>query len=74
MIFQVETGPSLASQFRSRPEYEPEPQSVIHIPTGFGKFVSPWKVLSGLISDEALTEGARGREGGRAPIHGEVGC
>ncbi|KIW81275.1 hypothetical protein Z517_04300 [Fonsecaea pedrosoi CBS 271.37] len=35
---RVETGPSLDQQFRARLEEEKEPQSVIHIPTGFGKF------------------------------------
>ncbi|KIW88107.1 uncharacterized protein Z519_11217 [Cladophialophora bantiana CBS 173.52] len=35
---RVETGPTLDEQFRARLEEEKEPQSVIHIPTGFGKF------------------------------------
>ncbi|EXJ61979.1 hypothetical protein A1O7_02411 [Cladophialophora yegresii CBS 114405] len=35
---RVETGPALDEQFRTRLEEEKEPQSVIHIPTGFGKF------------------------------------
>ncbi|KIY02406.1 uncharacterized protein Z520_02544 [Fonsecaea multimorphosa CBS 102226] len=37
---RVETGPTLDEQFRARLEEEKEPQSVIHIPTGFGKFPS----------------------------------
>ncbi|KIW35006.1 uncharacterized protein PV07_01733 [Cladophialophora immunda] len=35
---RVDTGPSLDEHFRARLEEEKEPQSVIHIPTGFGKF------------------------------------
>ncbi|OAP64484.1 hypothetical protein AYL99_00456 [Fonsecaea erecta] len=35
---RVDTGPTLDEQFRARLEEEKEPQSVIHIPTGFGKF------------------------------------
>ncbi|KAL6253176.1 hypothetical protein RBB50_000898 [Rhinocladiella similis] len=35
---RVETGPTLEQQFRQRLDEETEPQSVIHIPAGFGKF------------------------------------
>ncbi|KIX07684.1 uncharacterized protein Z518_02338 [Rhinocladiella mackenziei CBS 650.93] len=35
---RVETGPTLEQQFRAKLEEEREPQSVIHIPAGFGKF------------------------------------
>jgi hypothetical protein len=38
-MLQVATGPTLEQQFRQRLDDEKEPQSVIHIPTGFGKFV-----------------------------------
>jgi hypothetical protein len=37
---KVETQAALDEKFRTKLEEDKEPQSVIHIPTGFGKFVS----------------------------------